>query len=360
MIRWIISQNPEKKRKDAGNLEKIQKFKKVKWKGEKMENRLSERSAAFESAWALGVVALMAAEAGIFHEKDIIFPEVGALTIGFWAAPACPWQVSGWKAVVMMLAAALAGFLTVNFVPAPFAVQILISFCAAAALIIQSRTRFYPVFSAAMLPVVLRGANPAYLASVAVFATGVILTTGWLKWGRQGRKARPERISPPGPLLEKRVQILRFAVFLGFVLILGMLGERLGHQLLIAPPLIVGTAGIVDDPSPIPLANLFKIGGLCLAAAVFGAGCRLALTLTMGFAPWLTAAAAFALVLLVSWRFGLWFPPAGAVAVLAYLIPKAAVRTYPLWAGLGALGLGISAVAVRLLTRKAGEKLLRL
>jgi hypothetical protein len=327
---------------------------------DKDKARLVERPVQWESVFALGVVALMVGAAGFFHEKDVIFPEVGALTIGFWAAPACPWQVSGRKAVVMMFAAALAGFLTVNFLPAPFAVQLAVAFCAGTALIMASRTRFYPVFSAAMLPVVLRGTEPAYLVSVAVFATGVILGTGWIKWGRRGRRVRPERISPPGPLLETRVQFLRFGVFLAFVLILGIIGEKLGHTLLIAPPLIVGAAGIVDDPNPIPLANLLKIGGLCLAAAVFGAGCRLALTLTLGLAPWLTAAAALGLVLAVSWRFGLWFPPAGAVAVLAYLIPQAAVRSYPLWAGFGVIGLGIAAVAVRLMTKKAGEKLLRL
>ena len=107
------------------------------------------------------------------------------------------------------------------------------------------------------------------------------------------------------------------------------------------------------------IGGKWKILILCAAAAVLGAGCRLVLTETMGIAAWISAAAAFALVLLLAWRWGLWFPPAGAVTLLAYLVPARGLPTYFLWIALGAAALGASAVAVRLITKKQTDKPLR-
>lgn len=302
---------------------------------------------------ALGVIAAMVGAAAILNIEDIIFPEAAALTIGFWLAPVCPWRVETKKGVVMMIIAGMLGYGISAFLPAPLLVKIAVGYGCGAVLIVLSRSSLYPVFSAVMLPVMLRVDTPAYIVAVAVLASVILLLSRAMHGGAGA--AQPEQ----NGALPVKVQMIRFGLLLGFVLILAILGVRLGHMMFIAPPLIVGAAGIVDNPKPIPILLLVKILMLCVAAAVLGAGCRLALTETMGIAACISAAAAFALLLLLAWRWGLWFPPAGAVTLLAYLIPVEGLPTYFLWIALGAAALGTSAVAVRLIIKKQTDKPLR-
>ena len=266
---------------------------------EKRTARDSAPSKGLVLGLALAVIGAMVGAAEILKIEDIIFPEAAALTIGFWIAPVCPWRVEPQKGVAMMVIAGVLGYGISALLPAPLLVKI-----------------------------------------VAGYGCGA---------------AQPEQEGA----LPVQVQLIRFVLLLAFVLILAVLGVRLGHMMFIAPPLIVGAAGIVDNPKPSPILLLVKILILCAAAAVLGAGCRLVLTETMGIAAWISAAAAFALVLLLAWRWGLWFPPAGAVTLLAYLVPAKGLSTYFLWIALGAAALGASAVAVRLITKKQTDKPLR-
>jgi hypothetical protein len=303
-------------------------------------------------AMAVAVVLAMVGAAGLFGVEDIIFPETAALTIGFWIAPVCPWRVGAKQGVAMMVIAGVLGYGISAWLPAPLMVKIAVGYACGAALIVVSRSSLYPVFSAVMLPVILGVDTPVYCLSVAVLASVVILPAGAV---HGAGAASPD----PDDALPVSAQMVRFALLLVFVLALAAFGQHLNRMMFIAPPLIVGAAGVVDNPKPIPLMTLVKILILCAAAAVLGAGCRLVLTETMGIAACLSAAAAFAVLLLLSWRWGLWFPPAGAVTLLAYLMPAARLSAYALWILLGGAALGASAVAVRLFTKKQTDKPLR-
>ena len=309
------------------------------------------RTAVF--ALAIGVVAAMVAAAEILGIEDIIFPEAAALTIGFWTAPVCPWRVGAKQGVAMMVTAGLLGYGISAWLPAPLMVKIAVGYACGAALIVVSHSSLYPVFSAVMLPVILGVDTPVYCLAVAVLAAVILLPAGAMHGDADAVQTKRDDALPV------RAQVCRFGLLLVFVLVLAALGWQLNRLMLIAPPLIVGAAGVVDNPKPIPLMTLVKILILCAAAAVFGSGCRLVLTETMGIAAWISAAAAFALVLLLAWRWGLWFPPAGAVTLLAYLVPAKGLSTYFLWIALGAAALGASAVAVRLITKKQTDKPLR-
>lgn len=304
-------------------------------------------------ALALGVVAAMVAAAEILGIEDIIFPEAAALTIGFWTAPVCPWCVGAKQGVAMMVTAGLLGYGISAWLPAPLMVKIAVGYACGAALIVVSHSSLYPVFSAVMLPVILGVDTPVYCLAVAVLAAVILLPAGAMHGDADAVQTKRDDALPV------HAQVCRFGLLLVFVLVLAALGRHLNRLMLIAPPLIVGAAGVVDNPKPIPLMTLVKILILCAAAAVFGSGCRLALTETMGFAAAVSAAAAFALLLLLAWRWGLWFPPAGAVTLLAYLMPPARLSAYALWILFGGAALGASAVAVRLLTKKQTDKPLR-
>lgn len=304
-------------------------------------------------ALAIAVIAGMVGAAKGTGIEDIIFPETAALTIGFWIAPACPWRVGAKRGVLMMVIAGVLGYGISAWLPAPFLVKIALGYVCGAVLIIASRSSLYPVFSAVMLPVILGVNTPVYCVSVAVLASVILLSADRLHGGSSAAHSEADDTLPIS------AQVIRFALLLGFVLILAAVGVRLGNMMFAAPPLIVGAAGIVDNPKPIPLLMLVKILILCAAAAVLGAGCRLVLSETMGIAAWLSAPAAFALLVLLAWRWGLWFPPAGAVTLLAYLIPVESLSTYFVWIALGAAALGTSAVAVRLFTKKQTDKPLR-
>lgn len=59
--------------------------------------------------FALTMILLMVAVAELSGEKEIIFPEMAALTIGMWIVDKQVWRVSRARMVALMTAGAVAG-----------------------------------------------------------------------------------------------------------------------------------------------------------------------------------------------------------------------------------------------------------
>ena len=137
---------------------------------------------------AMAVVVLMVGVAERTGEREVIFPEMAALTIGMWIAPKRVWNVTRLQLVLLMGAGAVAGVCIVRWSPWPLAANLALAFAFAAGCLSLSRTTLVPLVSACMLPVLLHTESWVYPA--AVTAMSLIVVAGQRAMERGG--LRPE------------------------------------------------------------------------------------------------------------------------------------------------------------------------
>ncbi|NCC55746.1 MAG: hypothetical protein EOM11_09765 [Erysipelotrichia bacterium] len=117
---------------------------------------------------------LMVVVAEVYHEKEIIFPEIAALLIGAWAAPSQPWRVNKMRLFLLMSISTLVGIFIVRYIELALYWQIMIAFTYAVFAILLSRTSLVPLISACILPVIMQTETIIYPISVMVMSVIVI------------------------------------------------------------------------------------------------------------------------------------------------------------------------------------------
>jgi hypothetical protein len=118
------------------------------------------------------MVILMVGLAEWAGEKEIIFPEMAALTIGMWVIDKRVWKVRRWQMIWMMTAGAVAGVCIVRYSPLPLLCNLCMAFTFAACCLMFSRTTLIPLISACMLPVLLH--TETWIYPTAVFFLGEV------------------------------------------------------------------------------------------------------------------------------------------------------------------------------------------
>ena len=121
------------------------------------------------------LVALMTFSSEMLHEKEIIFPEITALTVGYMVAPKRSWKVNGRRMLLLITTCALAGVGIVRYSGLGVYSEIMIAFSLAQILFMYSGTTFAPFVSAIVLPVMLQTESLIYPAAAFVLTLLVIL-----------------------------------------------------------------------------------------------------------------------------------------------------------------------------------------
>ena len=83
----------------------------------------------------------------LMGEKEIIFPEMAALTIGMWIVDKKVWTVSRLKLVLLMSIGAIVGVCIVRYSPFPLIVNLCISFAFSAICLQVSRTTHISLYA---------------------------------------------------------------------------------------------------------------------------------------------------------------------------------------------------------------------
>ena len=278
------------------------------------------------AAWLL--VCLMVGCAELLQEAEIIFPEIAALAIGAWLAPRQPWRVSPLKMFLAIAIFSLMGVAIVRWVPLGVIWQILLAYCCCAAGLMLLHTTIYPLISAAILPVLLGTASFIYPLAASLAAGIVALGRALLL--KKGIACPVEEywqfdIRSQLPLWLKRIVCISALCCLALVL---------NAPFLIAPPLIVGftemsCTGSVSRRCPGKVILITFFGALC--------GCALRLTCCsiFGLPVTLAAAVTAGIFFVVVARTKVYFPPAGAIAILPMLIGDRLLLTFPFQVLLG-------------------------
>ena len=128
---------------------------------------------------AVAVTAIMIIAAVVIKEKEIIFPEIAAIAIGWLAAPKKSWKVNEFQMIFMIAVCAFAGIAIVRYLNADIKIQIILSFIFAQTVYLISNTTFMPAISAAILPVLLQTETVIYPLSAIIF-TALVCAAGRL------------------------------------------------------------------------------------------------------------------------------------------------------------------------------------
>ncbi|MCR4675516.1 MAG: hypothetical protein K5675_10925, partial [Lachnospiraceae bacterium] len=91
----------------------------------------------------------------ILNNKEIIFPEIAALSVGYMVAEKRSWMVNGRRMLTLITICAVFGVLIVRYMGLDSYSEIVIAFSFAQILFMFSGTTFAPFVSAIVLPVML-------------------------------------------------------------------------------------------------------------------------------------------------------------------------------------------------------------
>ena len=280
------------------------------------------------------LLAGMGVASYLLHEDEIIFPETLALLTGAWIVRDMPWNVKHGQFTFVMSAAAAMGLLVSRFVPLPLYAKVVIALGATFALLYFCRTALSPAVSAGVLPVMLHTTSAVYLATV-VCLVGAI-DAGRLAMERctvcsQNGLVAPKDYVAPGKT-EWKLWLLRFVVISAFIAVPLLL--KLPY--FVVPPVLVAFVAM-SDPKRKEKHHPVKLAMLFLTCGLLGTAARLLCVEKCGVAEpvmiVLTGVAVWA-VMKVTKRY---FPPAGAAAILPFILPQKGLWLYPVEEAAGIL-----------------------
>jgi hypothetical protein len=271
----------------------------------------------------LGIITVMIGFSRILGEKEIIFPEIAALSAGLFLAPKRSWQVSGARMILFISVCAVCGVAIVRYVPLPLVGQMILAFAVCQVILGFSRTTFAPMISAMVLPVLLQTDQWIYPVAAAGLTALIVLVYRLLVRAGVCRAEAYEPVPVPDRFgwrdAGKRVLLAAalMAVFLSA-----------GWQFCVAPPLLVAFQEF-SNPRSRARAVPVKTVAVITACAGIGAYGRLFLTETAGMPLTLTAVLVSAGTAAVILGMKLYLPPAGALAILPMLLSSGALALYP-------------------------------
>lgn len=289
------------------------------------------------------VVFLMIGASELLNEKEIIFPEVTALAVGMFLAPMLPWKTSYSRMFISITLCAILGVAIVLFIPAPLWVQMSLAYLAGQIVLILSRTSFAPMISAIVLPVMLQTKESIYIVAaitltLLIIAIKVILDKTKIKT-KENYQKKEWRVKEEWISLIKRTIIVTILIFIAI---------KLNNRFVVAPPLLVAFTELSNKKSKardIPIKVIMTIS-LC---ALLGAVMRYLIVICGGWPLTLAAILAALGMIMIVMFMKVYMPPAGAMTILAMLIPNESVVLYPVQVF---VGITIFVITAKLCFRK--------
>ena len=269
------------------------------------------------------IIAAMVGAAEVFHQHEIIFPEITAIAVGALMAPKMSWNTSRIRILVFIMICALLGVGIVIFVPGPVWFKVTLAYGIAEVVYLCSGTSFAPMISAIALPVLL-GTESAVYPIAAFLLTTLILGCHVIL---EKAKIKPSVLFLPVKVEKqdwldavKRLLLVAFAAWLALLL---------DCRFAIAPPLLVAFTEFSKRSSgarkmPVKVVSAIALCGLA------GALCRYFIVLALHLPLTLAAILAGIFMILILTKLNVFVPPAGALCILPMLIPETAVIGYPL------------------------------
>ena len=268
--------------------------------------------------------------AEISGEREIIFPEICALTIGAWISEQQPWMCNKRKMFFLVSIAALFGVSVTRYFPMPLIFQVCLCFAFTGFVLTLTRTTLIPIISACILPVYLGTKSWVYPISVSIMALIIIFA----QWLMEKNHLKPKNEYIPCNF-DLKTQIIKWTKLLVVFAIIALIPFE-NHQIyFLAPPLIVTFTEFSNTKSPLRNKPFHIIGLMTLASAI---GCILREVLNLYLHLPLTICATLACCLLFFTfdKVKTLFPPAGAILLIPMILKTNYLKLLPLEVLIGA------------------------
>lgn len=306
---------------------------------------------AFPAVCTVAMMAGMALAAELTGQREILFPEIAALSFGYLLSPTRAWVVNKKRMLLLMSCCAVVGYLYSVFLPFPYWGRIALAFATTQVVFLYAGTSLAPLVSAIVLPVVLRTDSLVYPIAAFVLTLCVILLRTLLE--KLGLRSRESFVPLPRPSAGAIVMaIVRTAM----IFVLAFFCVRIGILYVIAPPLLVFFTEVTSAKDSRALHAPVSTVLFLTLCALSGASARQLLAVHFHLPLALAALAGSLLSLIIVYIFGMYVPPAGALCMLAFLIPAESLLTYPLQVLTGAALFMLTAHIRAALTAGAGRK----
>ena len=269
---------------------------------------------------AMVIVTLMTAAACLLGNKEIIFPEIAAIAVGGLIAPTMVWNTNKRRILFFITLCAVLGVGIVRYVPLPLWMQMAMAFFISQIIFIYSGTSFAPMISAIVLPVMLQTETIIYIVSAIVLTTLILIFRYWLEKTDMTEQTVYQKTETPA---KKDYKAVLLRTLIAAVIIFAAVS--LDAKFVVAPPLLVAFTEF-SKPSCGARKKVVKAVLVTGASAFVGALFRYLLCMHFLTLPlYIAAALTILAVILLMKRTAMFIPPAGAVSILAMLIPESKV-----------------------------------
>lgn len=270
------------------------------------------------------LVGIMVGVAELLNEKEIIFPEITALAVGYMVAQKRSWKVNGKRMLLLITICATVGVLIVRYSGLTLFPQMIIAFSFAQILFMFSGTTFAPFVSAIVLPVMMQTKSFIYPISAVILT---ILVIGFHQLFLKMKIREDEEYIPV--MLNSKDDIIDTALRVVCVAIVGFVAIYFNYKFIIAPPLLVAFTEFSRPRNKVrnkPIKTVLVITG----CALVGSLSRYLLTIELELPLTVSALIATLIMLLILTYTKMYMPPVGAITILSMMIPEISVITYPL------------------------------
>lgn len=270
------------------------------------------------------LVGLMVGIAELLNEKEIIFPEITALAVGYMVAQKRSWKVNGKRMLLLITICATVGVLIVRYSRLTLFPQMIIAFSFAQILFMFSGTTFAPFVSAIVLPVMMQTKSFIYPISAVILTIFVI---GFHQLFLKMKIREDEEYIPV--MLNSKDDIIDTALRIVCVAIVGFVAIYFDFKFVIAPPLLVAFTEFSRPRNKVrnkPIKTVLVISG----CALVGSFSRYLFTIKLDLPLTISALIATLIMLLILTYTKMYMPPVGAITILSMIIPQSSVISYPL------------------------------
>ena len=273
-------------------------------------------------------------------EKEIIFPEICALTIGAWISEQQPWRTNKRRIFILMSIAALFGVLVVKYISLPLICQVCLCFAFTGTILTLFKTNFVPIISACILPVYLGTKSWIYPISVCLMALIIIIA----QWLMEKFHLRPVNNFIPCEFDIKK-QIIKWSKLLLIFGFIALIPFKTHQIYFLAPPLIVMFTELSNPDSPARKKTHYIVGLMTFGAFV---GCLIRFVINIYFGLPLslcTLLSCFILFITLN-KIKIYFPPAGAILLIPMILDKKLLFLFPVEVFVGAVVLSYASLVL--------------
>ena len=271
----------------------------------------------------------------ILNMKEILFPEIAALVIGAWTSSSQPWQTYKLQLIFLMTLSAIMGFMFVNYVHIPLYFKIIIAYLTVGLFLTVTGSGLFPMISAAVLPILMNTRNIVY--PISVFIMSCIIASVQYLMEKKGLREKHIYMRPKIKnkdrinLWIKRTAVLSFTILIPFILDL---------PFMLAPPLLVFFTESSVPESMIRKKPLKSCIIISLTAFV-GSFSRIIMCIKFNFPMTIAAIVTVLLVFTIFNVFDQFIPPAGAIALLPFIISETSLYSFGIQIMIGSLTFAI-------------------